>query len=62
MITDNDALRAALLDVLIEMPAQHLATQEGRMQLIDHYQSTADMMHPAVAQVFMEAAEKLKGD
>lgn len=55
-MTDAEALRAALLDLLIQMPGQLLATAEGREQIAGEYRLAAESAHPAVAEVFREAA------
>lgn len=63
-MTDADrieALRAALLDLLIQMPGQLLTTPEGREQIAGEYWLAAGSAHPAVAEVFREAAERLRG-
>lgn len=59
--TAEEALRAALLDVLIEMPGQLLTTQQGREQIAGQYWLAAGSAHPAVAEVFREAAERVRG-
>lgn len=61
-MTDAEALRAALLDVLIQMPAELLKTQEGREQTVGAYWLAAGSAHPAVAEVFREAAKRVRGN
>ena len=58
--TAEPALRAALLDLLVEMPGQLLATREGREQIAGQYWLAAASAHPAVAEVFREAAERVR--
>lgn len=60
-MTDEDALRAALLDLLVSMPAGLLRTPEGREQVAGQYWLAAGSAHPAVAAVFREAAKKVTG-
>ena len=56
-MTDADALRAALLDLLHEM----LTTLEGRETVAAMYEKQAETAHPAVAEVLREAAVRVRG-
>lgn len=57
----EEALRAALLDVLVQMAQQLVLTEDGREQLADTHWQSAGSAHPAVADVFREAAEMVRG-
>lgn len=57
--TAEEALRAALLDLLVQMPAEMLKTPEGRAGIAEAYEAAAVKSHPAVAEVFREAAERV---
>lgn len=57
----ESALRAALLDLLVQMPEHLLETPEGREQIAGQYWLAAGSAHPAVAEVFREAAERVRG-
>lgn len=59
-ISDEQALRAALLDLLVEMPGQLLSTPEAREQIAGSYWLSAASAHPAVAEVFREAAKLVR--
>lgn len=52
---DLTAMRAFLLDLLVEVPAELLNTPEGRKQAAASYESQAQRAHPAVAAVLREA-------
>lgn len=56
------ALRAALLDTLINMGSVLLTTPEGRSEAAQTLLDQAERAHPAVAEVFREAAEKLRDE
>lgn len=58
--TAEAALRAALLDLLVQMPGQLLTTPEGRAGIAQAYEAAAGSAHPAVAEVFREAAERVR--
>ncbi|RMC40986.1 hypothetical protein [Paracoccus siganidrum] len=60
-MTDTDALRVFLLDLLTTMPTDFLATEEGRADVVMSYERMADAAHPAVADVLREAARRVKG-
>lgn len=60
-ISNEEALRAALLEVLLALPRDLLKTEEGRRELAGHYALAAGSAHPAVAAVMREAALKLRG-
>lgn len=55
---DLTALRAFLLELLVEVPAELLNTPEGRAQAIATYEAQAARAHPAVADVLREAAKR----
>lgn len=57
----EDALRAALLDVLVNMGKVLLTTPEGRAEAARSMLDQAERAHPAVAEVFREAAERVRG-
>lgn len=61
MSDDAEALRAALLDVLIEMGSEMLRSVEGRETVAALYEAQAERAHPAVAEVLREAAERVRG-
>ncbi len=61
-VTNEEALRAALLDLLMQMPAALLKTAEGRRQIAGEYWLAAGSAHPAVAEIFREAAERVRGN
>lgn len=58
-VSRESALRAALLDLLVQMPAEMLKTPEGRAEIAEAYEAAAVKSHPAVAEVFREAAERV---
>ena len=60
-MTDADALRAALLDLLHEMGREMLTTLEGRETVAAMYEKQAETAHPAVAEVLREAAVRVRG-
>ncbi|AZV00251.1 hypothetical protein GCM10017635_09680 [Paracoccus kondratievae] len=59
--TAEEALRAALLDTLVNMGTALLATPEGRAEAARAMLNQAERAHPAVAEVFREAAERVRG-
>lgn len=59
--TPEEALRAALLDVLTNMGSVLLATPAGRAEAAQTLLDQAERAHPAVAEVFREAAERMRG-
>ena len=58
--TPEEALRAALLDVLTNMGTVLLTSREGRAEAARSMLDQAERAHPAVAEVFREAAERVK--
>lgn len=58
--TAEEALRAALLDTLVNMGTVLLTTPEGRAEAARSMLDQAERSHPAVAEVFREAAERVK--
>lgn len=56
------ALRGALLDTLINMGSVLLTTPEGRSEAARSMLDQAERAHPAVAEVFRKAAERLRGE
>lgn len=59
--TAEEALRAALLDTLVNMGTVLLTTPEGRAEAARSMLDQAERAHPAVAEVFREAAERVRG-
>lgn len=59
-ISDADAIREFLLDLLSEMPSEMLETDEGRTEIAERYLSLAKEVHPAVASVLQEAAHRVR--
>ncbi|WP_017999942.1 hypothetical protein [Paracoccus sp. N5] len=57
----EDALRAALLDVLVNMGSVLLTTPLGQAEAARALLDQAERAHPAVAEVFREAAERVRG-
>lgn len=60
-MTDAEAIRAFLLDLLVEVPTEMLRTPEGREEVVGRYWLMAGSAHPAVAAVLREAAEMVRG-
>ncbi|WP_199259308.1 hypothetical protein [Paracoccus binzhouensis] len=58
--TNEDALRAFLLEVLLGAPLEHLHTQERRVSAAIRYEALAQVLHPAVSDVLRDAAERLR--
>lgn len=58
---ETAALRAALLDLLLTSHREACETHLGRTGLSLAYQFMARRSHPAVADVLMEAAERVRG-
>lgn len=61
-MADAEALRAALLEVLVSVGAELVKTQEGREQVAGQYWLAAGSAHPAVAAVYREAAKRVAWD
>lgn len=59
--TAEEALRAALLETLVNMGKVLLTTPEGRAEAARSMLDQAERAHPAVAEVFKEAAERVRG-
>lgn len=59
-LTDNEALRAFLLDLLTVIPTDMLTTPDGRETIADTYEHQAEGAHPAVAGVLREAAQAVR--
>ena len=59
-ISNEAALRDFLLDLLVNMQAELLATEEGREQMCATYEWQAGHSHPAVATVLREAVEMVR--
>ena len=57
---DAQALRDFLLDLLVNMQVELLATNEGREQVCATYEWQAGLSHPAVAEVLREAAAMVR--
>ncbi|MBL3674799.1 hypothetical protein [Paracoccus aerius] len=55
------ALRKALLDVLIALPVSRHSSQQTYEEAAAAYEKAAEDAHPAVAEVFREAAKKVRG-
>lgn len=53
--SNEAALRDFLLDLLVNMQAELLSTDEGREQMCATYEWQAEHSHPAVAEVLREA-------
>lgn len=60
-ISDEQALREFLLDLLVEAPRELLRTPEGREQALATYEAQAKRAHPAVAEVLRQAAMAVRG-
>lgn len=58
--TNEDALRAFLLDALLGAPLEHLHTRERRVNAAIRYEALAQVIHPAVSEVLRDAAERLR--
>lgn len=58
--TAEQALRAALLDTLVNMGTVLLTSSEGRAEAARSMLDQAERAHPAVAEVFRAAAERLR--
>jgi len=58
--TAEEALRDALLDLLVEMAGQLLGTPEGREQIAGKCCLAAGSAHSAVAEVLREAARRVR--
>lgn len=59
--TAEEALRVALLDVLVNMGSILLTTPFGQAEAARSLMAQAKRAHPAVAEVFREAAERVRG-
>lgn len=59
--TAEEALRAALLETLVNMGKVLLTSPEGRAEAARSMLDQAERAHPAVAEVFREAAERVRG-
>lgn len=59
--TAEEALRAALLETLVNMGKVLLTTPEGRAEAARSMLKQAERAHPAVAEVFRAAAERVRG-
>ena len=59
-LDDAQALREFLLDLLVNMQTELLATDEGREQMCATYEWQAGHSHPAVAAVLREAAAAVR--
>ena len=57
---DAQALRDFLLDLLVNMQVELLATDEGRDQMCATYEWQAEHSHPAVAEALREAIAMVK--
>ena len=58
--SNEAALRDFLLDLLVNMQVELLATDEGREQMCATYEWQAEHSHPAVAAVLRKAVEMVK--
>lgn len=58
--SNEAALREFLLDLLVNMQTELLATEEGREQMCATYEWQATQSHPAVASVLRQAAEMVR--
>lgn len=58
--SNEAALRDFLLDLLVNMQSELLATEEGREQVCATYEWQAGHSHPAVAEVLRKAAAMVK--
>ncbi|MDP0925698.1 hypothetical protein Q0601_00790 [Paracoccus onubensis] len=58
--SNEAALRDFLLDLLVNMQVELLATEEGREKVCTAYEWQATQSHPAVASVLRQAAEMVR--
>ncbi|RNF32853.1 hypothetical protein A7A09_019845 [Paracoccus methylarcula] len=58
-MTNEEALREFLLELLVTMQKALLATEEGREQARTTFAWQVEHAHPAVAAVLREAAERV---